>query len=291
MIPTDAFGRTGHLSSRIVFGGAALGDVNQAEADRVLELLLRHGVNHIDTAPTYGESELRIGPWMAEHRDRFFLATKTEQRGHSAAREQIHRSLDRLRVDHVELIQLHHLIDPAEWDTAMGPGGALEAVVEAREEGLTRFVGVTGHGLAAPATHQRSLARFDFDSVLLPYSFVTMSMPHYQDDFDTLMAVCRERDVAVQAIKGLLRRPWPEGAEHTRTTWYEPLEDQRAIDMAVAWVLGRPGIFLNTPGDTAVLPLVLEAAERFFGEAGGGVPSDAEMRELVGAQEMRSLFV
>jgi aryl-alcohol dehydrogenase-like predicted oxidoreductase len=291
MIPSEAFGRTGHVSTRVIFGAAALWDVSQAEADRVLELLVRFGVNHIDTAPSYGEAELRVGPWMAEHRDRFFLATKTDQREYEAARDQIRRSLERLRVDHVDLIQLHHLIDPAEWDTAMAPGGALEAVIEARDEGLARFIGVTGHGLSAPATHRRSLARFDFDTVLLPYSFVTMSMPHYRDDFEALMAVCGERNVAVQAIKGLLRRPWPEGAEHTRTTWYEPLEDQAAVDAAVAWVLGRPRIFLITPGDTAVLPRVLEAADRIGEVTSDGLPTDAEMRELIASQEMRSLFV
>ena len=286
MIPTETFGRTGHVSTRAIFGAAALGEASQDEADRTLELLLRHGVNHIDTAPSYGEAELRIGPWMAEHRDRFFLATKTDKWLYGAARDQIRRSLERLRVDHVDLIQLHHLIDPAEWEIAMGPGGALEAVVEAREQGLARFVGVTGHGLSAPAMHRRSLERFDFDSVLLPYNFVTMSMPHYGDDYEALCALCRERNVAVQAIKGVLRRPWAEGAEHTRTTWYQPLEEQAAIDTAVGWVLQRPGIFLITPSDMDLLPRVLDAANRF--ETG---PNEQQMRALLADQEMRSLFV
>jgi len=286
MIPTETFGRTGHVSTRAIFGAAALGEATQDEADRTLELLLRHGVNHIDTAPSYGEAELRIGPWMAEHRDRFFLATKTDKWLYGAARDQIRRSLERLRVDHVDLIQLHHLIDPAEWEIAMGPGGALEAIVEAREQGLARFVGVTGHGLSAPAMHRRSLERFDFDSVLLPYNFVTMSMPHYGDDYEALYALCRERSVAVQAIKGLLRRPWAEGAEHTRTTWYQPLEGQAAIDTAVGWVLQRPGIFLITPSDMDLLPRVLDAASRF--ETG---PNEQQMRALLADQEMRSLFV
>jgi aryl-alcohol dehydrogenase-like predicted oxidoreductase len=286
LIPTQSFGRTGYVSTRAIFGAAALGEATQDEADRTLEDLLRHGVNHIDTAPSYGDAELRIGPWMAQHRSRFFLATKTDERRYSPARDQIRRSLERLQVDQVDLIQLHHLIDPAEWEIAMGPGGALEAVVEAREQGLARFVGVTGHGLSAPAMHRRSLERFDFDSVLLPYNYVTMSMPHYRDDFEALVALCQERNVAVQAIKGVLRRPWADGAEHTRATWYEPLEEQAAIDAAVGWVLQRPGIFLITPGDIDLFPRVLDAASRFT--AG---PTEQEVRALVADQEMRSLFV
>jgi aryl-alcohol dehydrogenase-like predicted oxidoreductase len=286
LIPTQSFGRTGYVSTRAIFGAAALGEATQDEADRTLEDLLRHGVNHIDTAPSYGDAELRIGPWMAQHRSRFFLATKTDERRYGPARDQIRRSLERLQVDQVDLIQLHHLIDPAEWEIAMGPGGALEAVVEAREQGFARFVGVTGHGLSAPAMHRRSLERFDFDSVLLPYNYVTMSMPHYRDDFEALVALCQERNVAVQAIKGVLRRPWADGAEHTRATWYEPLEEQAAIDAAVGWVLQRPGIFLITPGDIDLFPRVLDAASRFT--AG---PTEQEVRALVADQEMRSLFV
>ena len=223
---------------------------------------------------------------MAEHRDRFFLATKTDERRYGPSRDQILRSLERLRVDHVDLIQFHHLIDPTDWEIAMGPGGALEAAVEAREQGLTRFIGVTGHGLSAPVMHKRSLDRFDFDSVLLPYNHMVMQVARYADDFEALVAMCRERDVAVQAIKGLLRRPWAEGAEHTRTTWYEPLEEQTAIDTAVSWVLQRPDIFLVTPGDNDVVPRVIDAASRFT--AG---PSEEQMQAVLAEQEMRSLFV
>ncbi len=286
MIPTQTFGRTGHVSTRAIFGAAALWRVSQAEADRTLDLLLEHGVNHIDTAPSYGDAELRIGPWMAEHRETLFLATKTDEWRYGPARDQIRRSLERLQVDHVDLIQLHHLIDPAEWEIAMGPGGALEAVIEAREQGLARFIGVTGHGLSAPAMHRRSLDRFDFDSVLLPYNHMVMTMPHYRDDFEALVALCRERNPAVQTIKGLLRRPWAEEAEHTRTTWYEPLEEQTAIDAAVGWVLQRPDIFLITPGENDLLPRVLDAASRFTQG-----PSEEQMRALLAEQEMRSLFV
>ncbi len=177
MLPKLTFGRTGHLSTRTLFGAAAFGRVDQAAADRTLDVLLEYGVNHIDTAASYGDSELRIGPWMAQHRKDFFLATKTGQRTYQEARDEFHRSLERLRVDSVDLIQLHNLSDPDQWETAMGPGGALEALVEAREQGLTRFIGVTGHGVIIPSMHKRSLERFDFDSVLLPYNYVMMQNP------------------------------------------------------------------------------------------------------------------
>jgi len=285
-IATEPFGRTGHVSTRTIFGAAALWSVTQAEADRTLELLLEHGVNHIDTAAMYGDSELRIGPWMAEHRNRFFLATKTVERTYEAARDGIRGSLERLRVDRVDLIQLHNLVEPDEWEVALGPDGALEAAVEAREEGLARFIGVTGHGVTAAAQHRQALERFDFDSVLLPYSYVLVQNRQYAADFEALTAVCRERGVAVQTIKSIVRAPWPDESAATRTTWYEPLEDQAAIDLAVHWVLGRPGVFLNTVGDIHLLPRVLDAAARFEAR-----PGDDAMRALAVKQEMAPLFV
>jgi aryl-alcohol dehydrogenase-like predicted oxidoreductase len=285
MIATQPFGRTGHMSTRAIFGAAALSSVTQGEADRTLEVLLQHGVNHIDTAASYGDSELRIGPWMDRHRQDFFLATKTGRRTYQEARDEIHRSLERLRVDHVDLIQLHNLVDPIEWDKALSPGGALDAAVEAREQGLVRFIGVTGHGTQIAATHKRSLERFAFDSVLLPCSYIVMQNRGYAEDFEALMALCRERNVAVQTIKSIARRPW-SGRPATRTTWYEPMEDQGDIDRAVYWVLSRPGIFLNTVGDIHVLPKVLDAANRF--EA---APSDAEMNRQIEKLDMVPLFV
>jgi aryl-alcohol dehydrogenase-like predicted oxidoreductase len=245
MIPTESFGRTGHLSTRAIFGAAAFSAVTQAEADRTMELLLRYGVNHFDTAAGYGDSELRLGHWMERHRADVFLATKTGERTAQAAYDQIRRSLERLRVDHVDLIQLHNLVDPAEWETALGPGGALEAAIRAREAGLVRFIGVTGHGTTVAAMHRRSLERFDFDSVLLPYSFQLMQNPAYAADFEALVALCQQRGVAVQTIKSITRAPWGD-RPHTAATWYEPLRDPGAIDRAVHWVLGRPGMFLNT---------------------------------------------
>ncbi|HLZ07795.1 MAG TPA: aldo/keto reductase [Chloroflexota bacterium] len=285
MIPTLAFGRTGHASTRVIFGAAALGRVTQEEADRTLERLLEHGINHIDTAASYGDSELRIGPWMAEHRGRFFLATKTGERQYSAARDQIRRSLERLRVSRVDLIQLHNLAEPGEWDVAMGPDGALRACLEARDEGLVRFIGVTGHGVGIAKMHLKSLERFDFASVLLPYNYPMMQNPTYAADFDELADACATRNVAIQTIKSITAAPWGD-RQQTAATWYEPLKEPADIDRAVGWVLGRPGVFLNTVGDIYVLPKVLDAASRFKRR-----PSDAEMTELVRVREMAPLFV
>jgi aryl-alcohol dehydrogenase-like predicted oxidoreductase len=267
-----------------LFGAAALARASQAEADRALEVLLRYGVNHIDTAARYGDSELRIGPWMARHRKDFFLATKTGSRTGPEAREDIHRSLERLRVDHVDLIQLHSLGHPDDWDQAMGPGGALEAAVEARAQGLARFIGVTGHGWTIPAMHRRSLARFDFDSVLLPFNFFFAQNERYRQAFDEVLATCRERNVAVQIIKSIARGPWAT-ADRTHTTWYQPLEAQEDIDRAVHWILGLPDIFINTAGDLALLPKILDAASRFERR-----PADEEMEAMLGETRMTSLF-
>ena len=284
MIERRAFGRTGHLSAATVFGGAALARASQADADRTLDVLLQYGVNHIDTAARYGDSELRIGPWMARHRKDFFLATKTGIRTAREAREEIQRSLDRLRVDHVDLIQLHSLAHPDEWDQAMGPGGALEALIEARAQGLARFIGVTGHGWTIAAMHRRGLARFDFDAVLLPYNFFMAQQERYRKDFEEVLNLCREREVAVQVIKSIARGPWATGAR-AHATWYQPLEEQVDIDRAVHWVLGLPGVFLNTVGDLTLLPRVLDAASRFEGR-----PPDAAMAAMLDSNRMTSLF-
>ncbi len=285
MIGTQPFGRTGHMSTRLIFGGAAFWSVTQAEADRTLDVLLEYGINHIDTAASYGDSELHIGPWMARHRQDFFLATKTGERTYQKARDEFHRSLERLRVDRVDLIQLHYLVDPQEWEVALGPGGALEALVEAREQGLTRFIGVTGHDVSVAAMHKRSLERFDFDSVLLPYNYVMMQNPQYAADFESLLAVCQKRNVAVQTIKGVCRRPWGD-KPHSRATWYEPLEDQTAIDKTVHWILSRPGIFLNMAADIHIVPRILDAGSRFQ-----AAPSDTEMKALLEEQAIAPLFV
>src|SRR5262245_60518655 len=283
MIERRAFGKTGHSSTVTLFGGAAR--ASQADADRALEVLLEHGVNHIDTAAGYGDSELRIGPWMARHRKDFFLATKTRSRGAKEAREDIHRSLERLRVDHVDLIQLHSLGHPDDWDRAFGPGGALEAAVEARSQGLVRFIGVTGHGWTIPAMHLRSLARFDFDSVLLPYNFFMAADERYRRSVEEVLKLCRERRVAVQIIKSIARGPWAI-SDRTHTTWYQPLEAQADIDHAVHFIMGLlPDVFINTAGDLNLLPRILDAASRFRHR-----PADDEMTGMATATRMTSLF-
>jgi aryl-alcohol dehydrogenase-like predicted oxidoreductase len=273
------------MSTRTIFGAAALARVTQAEADEVLDVLLRYRVNHIDVAASYGDAELRVAPWLKVYRDRFFLATKTGERTYEAAKRGIHRSIERLGVAQIDLIQLHSLADPIEWDTALSPRGALDACVEAREQGLVRYIGVTGHGTQIAATHLRSLERFDFDSVLLPYSYVMMQDAHYAAMFERVAAACRERNVAIQTIKSIAWRPW-WGRPRTRATWYEPLEDQRDIDLAVHWVLARPDIFLNTVGDTVLLPKVLDAADRFT-----SAPGEAVMREAAARLRAVPLFV
>ena len=285
MIPQAPFGRTGHKSSRVIFGAAALGQVSQKVADEALEVLLRHGINHIDTAASYGDSELRVAPWLKREPGRFFLATKTGRRDEKGAREELNRSLDRLGVDHVDLWQLHSLADPIEWDQALSPGGALDAARLAKEEGLIKWIGVTGHGAQIAATHRRSLERFDFDSVLLPYNFITMQNDYYRENFDALVKTCEERGTAVQTIKSIALRPWMD-SEHRRTTWYQPLESPRDIEPAVWWVLGREGVFLNSVGDVDLLPLVLDAAERF-----SKAPDAATMRELMERTDSIPLFV
>jgi aryl-alcohol dehydrogenase-like predicted oxidoreductase len=285
MLPTQPFGRTGHQSTRTIFGAAAFSRVSQADADRTMELLIRYGVNHIDTAASYGDSELRLGPWMERHHQDFFLATKTGERTYQGARDQIRRSLERLRVSQVDLIQLHNLADPAEWETAMGPDGALRACIEARDEGLVRFIGVTGHGTGIARMHLRSLERFDFASVLLPYNYPMMQNPQYAADFEQLVALCQQRNVAVQTIKAITRAPWHERPQDA-PTWYEPLTEQADIDRAVAWVLGRPGVFLNTASDISLLPKILDAANRFAERT-----PDAAMDQLVQARQMEPLFV
>jgi aryl-alcohol dehydrogenase-like predicted oxidoreductase len=284
-IATAPFGRTGHDSSRVIFGAAALGGMRQDRADELLPVLLQYGINHLDTAAAYGDSELRLAPWLRDHRDRFFLATKTGERTGDGARAQLERSLERLGVDSVDLIQLHNLVETDEWEQAHGPGGAVEALARARDEGLVRFIGVTGHGTRIPGMHLRSLERFPFDSVLFPYSFVMMQGDAYRADVEALLGVCAERNVAAQTIKGISRRRWPADHEGRRYSWYQPLPDADAIGRAVHWVLGNPQVFLNSSSDATLLPTVLEAAG-----AGGSRPSDDEMGADVAAYGIEPLF-
>lgn len=288
MIPTAAFGRTGHQSSRVIFGAAALGAMSQRRSDETLALIAGHGVNHIDTAAGYGESELRLAPWLVDHRDEVFLATKTGERSGAPARAELERSLERLGVDHVDLIQLHNLVEEDEWRTAFAPGGAVEAMAAARDEGLVSHIGVTGHGLRIAGMHQRSLEAFPFDSVLLPYSAVLLRDTGYRDDVERLRATCAERGVAVQTIKAIARRRWQDGDGSRRLAWYEPLRDEGAIDRAVRHVLAEADLFLNTTSDATVLPLVLEAASRLDGPI--TAPTATELEADAEALDMQPIF-
>jgi predicted aldo/keto reductase-like oxidoreductase len=287
MILTMPFGKTQHRSSRALLGAAAFGQVTQAEADRAIELALAAGVNHIDTAASYGESEDRIGSWIKRHGQPFFLATKTHERSAGPAYDQIRRSLDRLAVDRVDLLQLHNLVEPEAWNTALGPGGALEAAIRAKEEGLTRFLGVTGHGLAAPSQHLAALRRYPFDSVLFPFSYILSTNETYWASVLALLDECSRRQVAVQTIKAVVRAPWgerPAGAP----TWYEPFTDPKEIELAVHWVLSHPQTFLNTVGDVKLLPVVLEAVSRF--SARPEEPPGELMERQVERLRMQHLF-
>ena len=285
MIPRQEFGRTGHQSTRVIFGSWALNKATQAEADSTLALLQKYGVNHLDTAPMYGNAEKVIGPWLAKHRDAFFIATKTRRRSRQGALDNLKRSLERLRADYIDLWQMHGLTNPAGWEKAMGPDGALEAFIEARDKGLVRFLGVTGHGNKAPAMHKRSLELFDFDTVLLPYNYLLMQNPCYAADFKDLVELCRERNVALQTIKSVARRPWGSRPKTYTTYFYEPLETQGAIDKSVHWSLGFLDSFLITAGDMQLLPRILDAANRFEKR-----PSEMEMSAIVDAFDMQPIF-
>ena len=262
MIERIPFGRTGHLSSRTIFGAACLGAMSQSRADHTLALADEAGLNHIDVAASYGDAELRLAPFLKTRRKDFFLATKTGDRTGPDARASLERSLTRMGVDQVDLIQMHNLVEESDWATAMGPGGALEALIHARDEGLTRFIGVTGHGTTVAAMHLRSLEQFDFDSVLLPYSFAMNSQADYSSDFEALAALCQERDVAMQTIKSVARRRWAEDATDPKYSWYQPLTAAEPIARAVHYVLARPGLFLNTSSDARLLPHIVAAAQQ-----------------------------
>lgn len=263
MIEKIPFGGTGHHSSRVLFGAAALGAMSQQRADTVLPLLQDAGVNHIDVAASYGDAELRLAPWLAQHRSGFFLATKTGARDYAGAKASIERSLERLAVAQIDMIQFHNLTDEAGWNTVMGNHGALKAAVEARDRGQVRFIGVTGHGTRVAEMHLRSLAEFEFDAVLLPYNHTLMEDETYAAQFESLYDLCQQRGVAMQTIKSIARRRWRDDDTSPRYSWYEPIRDQDVLTRAVHWVLRRPGLFVNSSSDATLLPLVLKAAASF----------------------------
>ena len=272
-------GRSGHQSSVLIYGAAALAQVDQDTADASIRLALDAGINHFDVAASYGDAELRLGPWMPDIRGRIFLATKTGLRDRDAAWAQINKSLERLQTDHVDLVQVHAVGDQDELDLVTRPGGSLEAVVRARDEGLAGAVGITGHGHQAPATHLEALGRFPFDTVLTPLNWVLGQDPAYLADYQALVAEIQAQDAGLMIIKVASRRNWPEGPDgHSYATWYEPFDDQERVAAAVAWVLAHPEVTgIATPGDVRLLPLVIEAERRL-----GGIGL-AEAEEVLGS--------
>lgn len=286
MIERIPFGRTGHHSSRVIFGAAALGGMKPERAEKTLELLDEFGLNHIDTAASYGDSELRLAPFLQTRRADFFLATKTGQRTGDKARAELERSLERLGVDQVDLIQLHNLAQERDWETAFGPGGAVAALQQARQEGLVKHIGITGHGTYIAEMHSKSLAAFAFTSVLLPYNFSMMSTPEYAADFEALYDQCQAQQIAVQTIKAVARRRWVEGDADKRFSWYKPIRDPEPLKRAVHYVLARPGLFLNTTSDATLLPAVLQAASEPLEP-----PTAAQMAADQIAQDIEPLFV
>lgn len=253
------FGTTGHQSSRAIFGAAALGAMKQDRADRTLELIQQWGLNHIDVAASYGDAELRLAPWLKHYRDSVFLASKTGHRTYEKAKKQIHASLERMQVDQIDLIQMHNLTQADQWETAMGSGGAMEALLEAKEQGLVRFLGVTGHGTYAPAMHLQSLEAYPFDSILVPYNYAMMQQPQYADDFNALYNMCQNRGVAMQTIKSIAARRWQDDDEEKRFSWYRPITDADAMKRAIDFVLSRENLFVNTSSDATLLELSLDA--------------------------------
>ncbi|MDH4214237.1 MAG: aldo/keto reductase [Candidatus Thorarchaeota archaeon] len=284
MIPLNSFGRTKHASTRVIFGSYALNNATQTEADHVLKILLKYGVNHIDTAPMYGNAEKCIGLWMKKHRGDFFLATKSRKRSYEGAKDDLEKSLSIMGVDYIDLWQMHGLTNPVGWQRVMGPGGALEAFIEARDKGLVRFLGVTGHGDNVPAMHKQSLERFEFDSVMLPYNYLQMQKSRYAAYFNDLVELCRKRRVAVQTIQSIVRQPWGQRPPTYNTYFYEPLENQNAIDKSVHWSLSLKDSFLITAGDIRLLPKMLDAALRY-----DKTPSNAEMHAMVDEFDMKTI--
>lgn len=256
------FGRTGHMSTVAIFGAAALSGSSQEEADRAMEQIIEAGVNHIDVARSYGEAELRIGPWMPRERGRFFLGSKTTERTREGAWKELQETLQRLQTERLDLYQCHAVTTMEELDKVTMKGGALETLVQARDEGLTKYLGITGHGVDAPKIYLEALRRFDFDSVLFPLNFVQMRNPEYRKFAEELIAVCKAKDVGTMIIKHVTKGPWGNKS-HTATTWYEPFDKMDEIQKGVNFALSYEVTGICTPGDTRILPLVLKACENF----------------------------
>ena len=256
------FGRSGHMSTIAIFGAAAFWEIEQKQADKVMEMVIEAGINHIDVAPSYGQAEQRIGPWMPRERERFFLGCKTMERTHQGAWDEMQNSLKLLQTDRFDLYQLHAITSMDELDACTMKGGALEALVEARQQGLTRQIGITGHGADSPRVFIEALHRFDFDSILFPLNFVQMSNLPFRKDAEVLIALCKEKDVGTMVIKTIAKGPWGD-KEKTATTWYEPFNQIDEIQGAVNFALSYDVTGLCTPGDVNTLPRALEACQNF----------------------------
>ena len=259
---TRRFGRTGHMSTIAIFGAAAFWEISQADADKVMEQVIEAGINHIDIAPSYGQAEERVGPWMPRERDRFFLGCKTTERTKQGAWDEMQRSLKLLQTESFDLYQCHAVTTMEELDAVTMKGGALEAFVEARQHGLTKYIGITGHGADAPKIYLEALRRFDFDSILFPLNFVQMGNPDFRKHAEELIATCKAKDIGTMVIKTITKAPWGE-REHTATTWYEPFDKADEIQQAVNFALSYDVTGLCTAGDTRILPMVLEACQNF----------------------------
>ncbi|MDA3890693.1 MAG: aldo/keto reductase [Salinivirgaceae bacterium] len=284
MIIKKEFGNTGHNSTRTIFGAFALSEANQKKADEIMDTVMESGINHIDTAASYGNSETRLGPWIKKYRNKFFLATKTEKRSYKEAKEELNRSLELLNTNVVDLWQMHNLVNMEQWQQAFATGGAIEAFIEAKEQGLVKYLGVTGHGLAAPKMHLMSIKKFDFDAVLLPYNYILMQNQEYSADFNKLLNVCNERSIAVQTIKSLaIGKLDNQKAQHN--VWYNPLNSQDSINKAVNWVLANPDVFLNTSGDFELLKMIIKATKNLREK-----PNNKIMDKLVVQNNMKPLF-
>ena len=259
---TRRFGRTGHMSTVAVFGAAAFWQISQEDADKVMELIIEAGINHIDVAPSYGQAEVRIGPWMPRERGRFFLGCKTMERTKEGAWKEMQESLKRLQTETFDLYQCHAVTTMQELDAITMNGGALEAFVEARREGLFKLIGITGHGAKAPEIYLEALRRFDFDTVMFPLNFVQMANPEFRTNAEELMAACKAKDVGTLVIKSVTKGPWGD-KQHTATTWYEPFDKSHEIQRAVNFALSHEVTGLCTAGDTRVLPLMINACQNF----------------------------
>ena len=281
---TRRFGRTGHMSTVAIFGGAAFWEISQKDADKVMEQVIEAGVNHIDIAPSYGQAEERVGPWMPRERSRFFLGCKTTERTKQGAWDELQRSLKRLQTETFDLYQCHAITTMEELDAVTMKGGALEAFVEARQRGLFKYIGITGHGANAPQIYLEALRRFDFDSILFPLNFVQMGNQEYRKYAEELITECKKKDVGTMVIKTITKAPWGE-RPHTATTWYEPFQQLDEIQQAVNFALSYEVTGLCTAGDTSILPMVLNACKNFT-----SLSEDEKESMIQSAQQYEPLF-